>query len=218
MRQDRSYARLLNRSHFSAGCGTVSRTLPLAVSPPISQSCHAPSLSRIAPRLVLAILNVTVPFFALVLCGYLAAHRAAGSATDDLDAQVVVLGVTDAKGLEFDSVLVVDPAGILAESPRGASDLYVALTRATQRLGVVHTGDLPDVLAAGLYLRDRADVDASRIGVWVRVLPFGEAGDPCDDEHGDDDPAQDPEHPGLDGVAGHGRHHARSSRGANRHR
>jgi DNA helicase IV len=54
--------------------------------------------------------------------------------------------VTDAKGLEFDSVLVVDPAGILAESPRGASDLYVALTRATQRLGVVHAGELPEVL------------------------------------------------------------------------
>ncbi|MFI9813702.1 HelD family protein [Saccharothrix variisporea] len=67
-------------------------------------------------------------------------------ASDDLDAQVVVLGVVDAKGLEFDSVLVVDPAGILAESPRGASDLYVALTRATQRLGVVHEGELPAVL------------------------------------------------------------------------
>ncbi|MGI5501935.1 HelD family protein [Lentzea sp. CA-135723] len=63
------------------------------------------------------------------------------------EAQVVVLGVTDAKGLEFDSVVVVDPEGILAESPRGASDLYVALTRATQRLGVVHTGTLPDVLS-----------------------------------------------------------------------
>ncbi|WP_258950944.1 HelD family protein [Lentzea californiensis] len=63
------------------------------------------------------------------------------------EAQVVVLGVTDAKGLEFDAVVVVDPDGILAESPRGASDLYVALTRATQRLGVVHTGTLPDVLS-----------------------------------------------------------------------
>ncbi|GAB2970911.1 HelD family protein [Saccharothrix stipae] len=73
-------------------------------------------------------------------------RAAVPGASDDLDAQVVVLGVTDAKGLEFDSVLVVDPAGILAESPRGASDLYVALTRATQRLGVVHTDDLPDVL------------------------------------------------------------------------
>lgn len=83
----------------------------------------------------------------IVPAASVAALRAAvPGASDDLDTQVVVLGVTDAKGLEFDSVLVVDPAGILAESPRGASDLYVALTRATQRLGVVHIGELPDVL------------------------------------------------------------------------
>jgi DNA helicase IV len=66
---------------------------------------------------------------------------------DVLSAPVAVLTVAEAKGLEFDSVLVVDPAGMLDESPRGASDLYVALTRATQRLGVVHTGELPPVLA-----------------------------------------------------------------------
>ena len=50
---------------------------------------------------------------------------------------MVLLTVGQAKGLEFDSVLVVDPDGIVAESPRGRSDLYVALTRATQRLGVL---------------------------------------------------------------------------------
>jgi hypothetical protein len=61
----------------------------------------------------------------------------------DLQAPVVVLTVRQVKGLEFDSVLVVDPALILAESPRGRNDLYVALTRATQRLGVLHTGELP---------------------------------------------------------------------------
>jgi hypothetical protein len=43
-------------------------------------------------------------------------------------------------------VLIVDPAGQLAGSPRGLNDLYVALTRATQQVGVVHTGSLPDVL------------------------------------------------------------------------
>jgi hypothetical protein len=64
----------------------------------------------------------------------------------DLDRPVVVLSVRQAKGLEFDSVLVADPQCILAESPRGASDLYVAVTRATQRLGVVHEGELPAVL------------------------------------------------------------------------
>ncbi|MFE0025835.1 UvrD-helicase domain-containing protein [Amycolatopsis sp. NPDC059021] len=50
------------------------------------------------------------------------------------------------KGLEFDAVLVVEPDRILAEGPRGAAELYVALTRATQRLGVLHTGALPEVL------------------------------------------------------------------------
>ena len=35
---------------------------------------------------------------------------------------------------------------MLAESPRGLGDLYVALTRATQRAGVVYTGELPGVL------------------------------------------------------------------------
>lgn len=64
-----------------------------------------------------------------------------------LDAPVAVLSVTEAKGLEFDGVLVVEPAEMLAASPRGAADLYVALTRATRWLGVVHTGELPDVLA-----------------------------------------------------------------------
>ncbi|WP_300018292.1 RNA polymerase recycling motor ATPase HelR [Pseudonocardia sp.] len=53
---------------------------------------------------------------------------------------------SDTKGLEFDAVLVVEPERILAEGPRGAADLYVALTRATQRLGVLHRGPLPQAL------------------------------------------------------------------------
>jgi superfamily I DNA/RNA helicase len=61
----------------------------------------------------------------------------------DLGNRVSVLTVDEAKGLEYDAVTVVDPAAILAESPRGASDLYVALTRPTQRLTVLHHGDLP---------------------------------------------------------------------------
>ncbi|MBX7434054.1 AAA family ATPase [Mycobacterium sp. Y57] len=51
------------------------------------------------------------------------------------------------KGLEFDAVLVVAPERILAEGPRGAADLYVALTRATQRLGVLHREPLAESLA-----------------------------------------------------------------------
>jgi DNA helicase IV len=67
---------------------------------------------------------------------------------DDLDAPVTVLTVTQAKGLEFDAVVLVDPAAIMAESPRGLNDLYVAITRTTHRLCIVHRGELPSVLAA----------------------------------------------------------------------
>ncbi|TGD86888.1 DUF2075 domain-containing protein [Mycolicibacterium sp. CH28] len=61
---------------------------------------------------------------------------------------------SDTKGLEFDAVLVVDPDRILADGPRGAAELYVALTRATQRLGVLHQRPLPAVLT-GLAEYDR---------------------------------------------------------------
>ncbi len=63
-------------------------------------------------------------------------------AEPDLTRTVVLLDPRQAKGLEFDSVLVVEPGRY------GTSDLYVALTRATQRLGVLHTGNLPEGLAA----------------------------------------------------------------------
>ncbi|MEU3270339.1 RNA polymerase recycling motor ATPase HelR [Saccharomonospora sp. NPDC006951] len=53
---------------------------------------------------------------------------------------------SETKGLEFDAVLVVEPERILAEGPSGAAELYVALTRATQRLGVLHTAPLPESL------------------------------------------------------------------------
>ncbi|MCB0950477.1 MAG: helicase, partial [Mycobacterium sp.] len=54
---------------------------------------------------------------------------------------------SETKGLEYDAVLVVQPERILADGPRGASDLYVALTRATQRLGVLHQDPLPQALS-----------------------------------------------------------------------
>ena len=72
-----------------------------------------------------------------------------GNQPDGLESPAVVLTVNQAKGLEFDSVLVVEPGRIRTESLRGLNDLYVALTRATQRLGILHTGDLPPALTTG---------------------------------------------------------------------
>src|SRR5215218_1268452 len=84
------------------------------------------------------------------LAGLLGAELAAATARQGpavLNARVAVLTVAEAKGLEFDAVVVADPAAILATGGHGANDLYVALTRATARLGVVHPGELPRVLS-----------------------------------------------------------------------
>ncbi len=70
----------------------------------------------------------------------------AGAEDPELDRPVVVLDVRQAKGLEFDAVIVADPARIIEDSGHGLNDLYVALTRATQRLGVVYNGELPKML------------------------------------------------------------------------
>jgi DNA helicase IV len=69
-----------------------------------------------------------------------------GTGAAGLDAAIAVLEVTEAKGLEFDAVVLAEPADWIASGDRGLRDLYVALTRATQRLDVVHSGPLPAVL------------------------------------------------------------------------
>ncbi|MFD4536627.1 HelD family protein [Kitasatospora sp. NPDC058397] len=74
--------------------------------------------------------------------------EAAGWA-EGLGERAVVLGSLEAKGLEYDATVVADPTGIAGESEAGLRVLYVALTRATQRLTVLSgPDDLPD--AAGV--------------------------------------------------------------------
>lgn len=71
---------------------------------------------------------------------------ASGTTSSLLDATTVVIDVGQSKGLEFDSVLIADPAAIVRDSGRGLSDLYVAVTRATKQLGVIGSAELPGVL------------------------------------------------------------------------
>src|SRR5699024_7630912 len=60
----------------------------------------------------------------------------------DLRDPVVALTPGESKGLEFDHVVVVEPALIQRES-HGPGDLYVAMTRPTQHLHLVHSAPLP---------------------------------------------------------------------------
>jgi DNA helicase IV len=72
------------------------------------------------------------------------ARQFAGIEGVDLGSSLSVLSVDEARGLEFDVVVVIEPAGIAERN--GLSGLYVALTRPTKSLVVVHSEQLPDPL------------------------------------------------------------------------
>ena len=76
---------------------------------------------------------------ALERSGVTAGEAGAGA----LDVQISLLALVNAKGLEFDSVIVVEPARIVEEQGQGLRALYVALTRCTRRLAIVHREPLP---------------------------------------------------------------------------
>jgi DNA helicase IV len=59
---------------------------------------------------------------------------------------LTVMSAREAKGLEFDHVILVEPSELLAEGVRGYRELYVALTRATKTLRIVAERGLPEQL------------------------------------------------------------------------
>lgn len=74
--------------------------------------------------------------------------------TASLDDRVSFLSVTAAKGLEFDTTILVEPAAVLAGGP---GDLFVAMTRSTRRLHAVHTLPLPQVWEEALAAQGLRD-------------------------------------------------------------
>ncbi|MEU3818832.1 AAA family ATPase [Streptomyces sp. NPDC030392] len=100
---------------------------------------------------------------------------------------VSVLAAAQAKGMEYDHVLVVEPATIADRGPAGLRQLYVALTRSTQSLTVLHTSPLPQALTntdggvtepaptEGEGEPGMADADVPDIGTDVRVRVTGRA-------------------------------------------
>jgi hypothetical protein len=87
-----------------------------------------------------------VGFLAGVLDGAGVEYGAPGS-----DYRLTLVPVTLAKGLEFDHVIVVEPARIARAEARGLQRLYVALTRAVSRLTVLHAEPLPAPLPGRPY-------------------------------------------------------------------
>ena len=67
-----------------------------------------------------------------------------GRAAAGLGKGITVVPVSVVKGLELDGVIVVEPADIVESSDRGLRSLFVALTRSTRRLSVIHGRPLPE--------------------------------------------------------------------------
>jgi DNA helicase IV len=90
--------------------------------------------------------DVLVPSLAAALAGAGIAVMSTSDTLEVEDARVSVVPASLAKGLEYDHVIVVEPADIVAAEPRGLNRLYVVLTRAVSRLSVLHSRPLPAAL------------------------------------------------------------------------
>jgi DNA helicase IV len=94
--------------------------------------------------------DADVPAVSAALSALAAEHTVLGANEDDDGnaTRITLVPATLAKGLEYDQVVVAEPATIVAAEPRGLRRLYVVLTRAVTRLVVVHARPLPTELAA----------------------------------------------------------------------
>ena len=75
-----------------------------------------------------------------------AGHSVAVATTAGLGSEVTIVPISVVKGLELDGIVVVEPAAIAADAAQGLRSLYVALTRATRALTVVHSHGLPPAM------------------------------------------------------------------------
>ncbi|MDX6282749.1 MAG: hypothetical protein QOH03_3820 [Kribbellaceae bacterium] len=109
-------------------------------------SCRIALAGEGSVALIAADDRVTALYDALLAAGLEPALL--GATEEEMDTtRLVCVPATLAKGLEFDSVIVAEPAQIVAAEPRGLQRLYVVLTRAVSSLRVVHATPLPESLS-----------------------------------------------------------------------
>src|SRR5580692_11515064 len=125
-----------------AGALQVSQVSPAELPGVLAEAC-ADAMARPGSAAVIAADDQVAS-----LSGFLdLAGLAHAVLNGDTESQpLTVVPVTLAKGLEFDQVIVVEPARIVTGEARGLHRLYVALTRAVSRLTVLHAEPLPAAL------------------------------------------------------------------------
>lgn len=109
-----------------------------------------------------------------VLAELATAGIATATLADELGSRVTVVPATAAKGLEYDSVVLIEPAEIVAAEPTrvgGLRRLYVTWTRAVSRLAVVHQQPLPAELSVAAPGGPRGDLGATTGGGLGALAP-----------------------------------------------
>jgi DNA helicase IV len=127
-----------------AGALTIETAEPATLAAIVAAACGE-ALGRPGSAAVIAA-DEQLPAMAAALASAQVPHRLLEGAASA--GQITLVPVTLAKGLEFDQVVVVEPARIVAAESRGLQRLYVALTRAVSRLTVLHAEPLPAALVA----------------------------------------------------------------------
>jgi DNA helicase IV len=110
-----------------------------AMAAELSAELHPGTVAVLSPATLVAELALALDA---------AGVRARDPRRDGLGAPVSLLPVDMANGLEFDAAIVVEPAAVVDESAQGLRRLYVALTRPTRRLAVLHARPLPASLGS----------------------------------------------------------------------
>jgi len=137
------------RAPDSVRVGDVSPSIVQAPSSDLLGKTVADEVAALAVAIAGASLGVVAPDAMIddLSVALTAAGIDHGTATrTGLDAGVTLVPVSVVKGLELDGVVVVEPSRIVDSIEHGMRALYVALTRSTQRLTVVHADELPEPL------------------------------------------------------------------------
>ena len=108
-----------------------------------SEALGGGSVAIVAPESVIDLIDAALEARSI---DYGRATTASRNVSGPLHPKIALVPVQLVKGLELDGTVVIEPATILAEEPQGRRALFVALTRSTKRLAVVHARSLPEVL------------------------------------------------------------------------
>jgi len=108
-----------------------------------SEALGGGSVAIVAPESVIDLIDAALEARSI---DYGRATTASRNVSGPLHPKIALVPVQLVKGLELDGTVVIEPATILAEEPQGLRALFVALTRSTKRLAVVHARSLPEVL------------------------------------------------------------------------